>query len=167
MSFSPRSLPINFSVFHSVNCRNSQEKLTEPPLLDLLGSKSERIDEFNNNLHQNICQGRRKRDLAIDTKSAKEVLEGHEKVNQCIVAGTHVLDSLRELDVRETHRWDLRKMHTVSRMPMAANIAFAGGKGCRIDMRNKALMNVFGHTTKPIASPRAELIEGKHKTSTE
>ncbi len=62
------------------------------------------MDEFNNYLHQNICQGRRKRDLGIDIKSAKEVFEGHEKVNQCIVAGTHFLDSLRELDVREAHR---------------------------------------------------------------
>ncbi len=59
------------------------------------------------------------------------------------------------------------EMHTVSRMPMPANIALAGEKGCRIDIRNKALMNVFGHTTKPIASLRAEVIEGKHKTSTE
>jgi len=73
-------------------------------LLDLLGSKSEGIDEFNNYLHQNICQGWRKRDLGIDTKSAEEVLEGHEKINQCIIAGTHFLDSLREFDVREIHR---------------------------------------------------------------
>ncbi len=104
MSFSHRSLPINFSVFHSVICRNNQEKLTESPLLDLLGSNSEGIDEFNNYLHQNICQGRRQRDIGIDTKSVKEVLEGHEKVNQCIVAGTHFLDSLKESDVRKTHR---------------------------------------------------------------
>jgi len=100
---------MNFSVFYSVNCRNNKEKRTESPLLDLLGSKSEGRDEFNNYLHQNVCQGLRRRDLGIDTKSGEEVLEGHEKVNQCIVASTHFLDSLRELDVRETRRWDLRK----------------------------------------------------------
>jgi hypothetical protein len=78
-------------------------------LLDLLGSKSEGRDEFNNYLHQNVCQRRRRRDLGIDTKSAEEVLEGHEKVNQCVVASTYFLDSLRELDVRETRRWDQRR----------------------------------------------------------
>ena len=59
------------------------------------------------------------------------------------------------------------EMHTVSRMPMQANIAFAGEKGCRIDIRNKVSMNVIKRTTKPMAWVRAELIEGKHKTSTE
>jgi len=59
------------------------------------------------------------------------------------------------------------EMHTVSRMPMQANIAFAGEKGCRIDIRNKVSMNVIGRTMTPIASLRAEVIEGKHKTSTE
>ncbi len=58
-------------------------------------------------------------------------------------------------------------MHTVSRMPMPANIVFAGGKGCRIDIRDKVSMNVIKRTTKPMAWVRAELIEGKHKTSTE
>jgi len=35
-------------------------------------------------------------------------------------------------------------------------------------MKNKSiLMNVFGHTTRPIALLRAEPVEGKHKMSTE
>jgi hypothetical protein len=107
-------------------------------LLDLLGSKSERRDQFYDYLHQNVCQGWRRRDIGINAKSAEEVLEGREKVNQCIVASTHFVNRLEELDVREICS-DLRKRprHTASRMPMPANIAFAGGNGCKIAIRGK------------------------------
>ena len=57
--------------------------------------------------------------------------------------------------------------HTESKMPKPANIAFAGGNGCRSDQEQGTLMNAFRHTTRPTASLRAELIEGVHKTSTE
>jgi hypothetical protein len=67
----------------------------------LLGSKSKRRDQFHNYLHQNACQGRRRRDPGIDIEPAQEVLEAPEKVNQCIVASTHFVGRLGELDVRE------------------------------------------------------------------
>jgi hypothetical protein len=95
---------MNFSEFHLVNCRNNRDKLTKSPLLDLLGSKSERRDQFYNYLHQNVCQGWRRRDAGINTESAEEVLEGREKVNQCVVASTHFVDRLGELHVREMCR---------------------------------------------------------------
>jgi len=57
--------------------------------------------------------------------------------------------------------------HTESKMPKPANIDFAGGNGCKSHQDQGALMNAFRRTTKPIASLRAELIEGEHKTSTE
>ena len=82
----------------------NQDKLTKSPLLDLLGSKSERRDQFHNYLHQNICQSWRRRDPAINTESAEEVLEGHEKVDQCVIAGTHFSGRLGGLDVREICR---------------------------------------------------------------
>jgi hypothetical protein len=74
MSFSPRNF-MNFSEFHSVNRRNNQDKLTISPLFDLLGSKSERRDQFYNYLYQNVFQGWCKRDVGINTKSTEEVLE--------------------------------------------------------------------------------------------
>jgi hypothetical protein len=104
MSFSPRSFPTNFSKFHLVNRRNNQDKLTKSPLFDLLCSKSEHRDQFYNYLHQNVCQGRRRRDSVINTKSAEEVIEGGEKVDHHIVASAHFIDSLWELDVRKICR---------------------------------------------------------------
>ena len=101
MSFSPRSFPINFSKFHLVSRRNNRKKLTKSPLLDLLGSKSERRDQFYNYLHQKVRQGWRRRDPSINTESAEEVLEGREKVNKCVVASTHFVDRLGKLDVKE------------------------------------------------------------------
>ena len=109
MSFSPRNFPINFSVFHLVNRRSNQDKLTKSPLLDLLGSKSERRDQFYNYLHQNACQGWRRRDFGINTESTEEVLEGREKVNQCVVASTQFFDRLGESDVKEICGSDERK----------------------------------------------------------
>ncbi len=74
----------------------NQDKLTESSLLDLLGSKSKRRDQFCDYLHENVCQGRRRRDSGINTKSAKKVLEGREKVDHCVVTSTHFFDSLGE-----------------------------------------------------------------------
>jgi hypothetical protein len=54
----------------------NQDKLTKSSLLDLLGRKSERREKFYYYLHQNVCQGWRRRDPGIDTKPAEEVLEG-------------------------------------------------------------------------------------------
>ena len=95
---------MNFSMFHSVDCCNNQGKLTESSLLYLLGSKSESRDQFYDYVHQNICQGWRRRDLGINTKSAKKVLEGREMVDQCI-AGTHLFDHLGDFDVRGYADW--------------------------------------------------------------
>jgi hypothetical protein len=93
-------------------------------LLDLLGSKSERRDQFYNYLHQNVCQGRRRRDAGINTKSAEEVLEGREKVNQCVVASTHFFDRLGELECQGDMQGDGRKRHTASKMPNASEYCF-------------------------------------------
>jgi hypothetical protein len=82
----------------------SQGKLTKSALLDLLGSKSEGRDQFYDYLYQNVCQGWRRRDSGVDTKSVEEVLEGCEKIDQCVVASTHFFNSLYELDVREICR---------------------------------------------------------------
>jgi hypothetical protein len=78
-------------------------------LLDLLGCKSEGREQFCYNLHQNVCQGRRRRDPGINTKSAEEVLEGCKQIDKCAVASTNVFDRLRDLDVREICRWDRRR----------------------------------------------------------
>jgi hypothetical protein len=52
------------------------------------------------------------RDPGIDTESAKEVLEGGEKVNQCVVAGTYVIDRLGKSDVKEMCGSEGRKRDT-------------------------------------------------------
>jgi hypothetical protein len=137
MSFSPQSFFINFSVLHLVNYLTSQNELTKSTLLYLLGRKSEGREQFYYYLHQNVCQGWRRRDLGINTKSAEEVLERREQVGERVVASANVFDRLRDLDVREICRRDRRRGHTASRTAMPANIAFAGGNGCRMTIRNK------------------------------
>ena len=137
-------------------------------MLDLIGSKSERGDQFYDYLYENVCQGWRRRDLGIDTKSAQEVVEGLEKVNQGIIASTGFVDRLKKLYVREIMQMSSEEdRHTASRMPMPVNIAFAGGNGCRMSMRARKTDKWIRRTTRPIAWLTAELMVGEHNTSTE
>jgi hypothetical protein len=135
---------MNFSGFHLVNRRNNQYRLTKSPLLDLLRGKSECRDQFYNYLHQNVCQGWRGRDPGINTESAEEVLERREKVNQCVVASTHFVDRLGKSDIKEIRgNRSEEERHTVSKMPKPANIAVAGGNGCRSHQEQGTLINAF------------------------
>jgi hypothetical protein len=78
----------------------------------LLGSNSERRDQFYYYLHQSVCQGWRRRNSGINTESGEEVLEGREKVNQCVVASTHFFDRLGKSDVKEICGLDREKIDT-------------------------------------------------------
>ena len=85
---------------HSVKCRSNEDGLTKSALLDLLGRKSERGEQFYYYLHQNIGQGWRRRDPGINTKSAEEVFERRKQINERVVARTDIFDRLRNLDVQ-------------------------------------------------------------------
>jgi hypothetical protein len=61
------------------------------------------IGDFHHYLHQNICQGCRRRDPGIDTEPAKTVLEGHKQIDKCVIAGAHVFDRLWEWDLNVTN----------------------------------------------------------------
>jgi hypothetical protein len=43
----------------------------------------------------------RKRDLAINTEPAEELVEGREQIDKCVVTRTNVFDRLRNPDVTE------------------------------------------------------------------
>jgi hypothetical protein len=113
MSFSPRSFFINFSLLHSViksKYLTSKKGLTKSTLLDLLCSKSKGREQFYYYLHQNICQGWRRRDPGIDTKSVEKVLEGREQIDECVVARVDVFDHLKDLHVTHICRWVSEKV---------------------------------------------------------
>ena len=112
MTFSPRSFFTNFSVFHSAKCHISQDELTKSTLLNLLGGKSEGGEQFHYYFHQNGFQGLRKRDLCINTESAKELVEGREQIYERVITRANVFDRLRDSDVTEICRWDRRMRDT-------------------------------------------------------
>jgi hypothetical protein len=88
-------------MLHSVKCHLNQDKLTKSSLLDQIGYECEGRKKFYYYFHENVCQGGRRRDPNINTKSAEEVLEGRKHKNKCVVAGTNIFDCLRDfrLDV--------------------------------------------------------------------
>lgn len=106
MSFSPWSFFINFSLSNRVRYLShpSQDELTNSTLLYLLGRKGEGREQFYYNLHQNVCQGWRRRDPGINAKSAEEILEGRKQIYERVIARTDVFDRLRDLDVTEICR---------------------------------------------------------------
>ena len=124
-------------MLHSVKCHPKQNELTESSLLDRLGYECERTEKLDDYLHEDICQGGRRRDPDINTKSAEEVLERPKHNDKCVVASADVFDRLWDLDVTEIFRLGRKQEHTASRTPMPVNIAFAGGNGCRMTVRNK------------------------------
>ena len=124
-------------MLHSVKRHPNQDELTESPLLNRLGYECERTEKLDDYLHENVCQGGCRRDPNINTKSAEEVLERLKHNDKSVVAGTDVFDRLRDIDVTEIFRLGRKREHTESRTPMPVNIAFAGGNGCRMTVRNK------------------------------
>ena len=94
MSFSPRSFFMKFSVLYLVKCRTNQDKLTKSTLLNLLGCKSKSRKKFYYDFHQNVCQGRRRRDPGIDTKPAEETLEGRKQIDERVITSTDIFDRL-------------------------------------------------------------------------
>ena len=99
MSFSPQTFLTNFSVLHSAKRHTNQDVLTNSSLLDLLGYQCEGRKKLYDYLHENVCQGWRRRDPNINTKSAEEILEGRKHNDECVIASTNVFDRLQELYV--------------------------------------------------------------------
>lgn len=106
MSFSPVNFFIILSVFVESKCLGltSQDELTKLSLLDLLGYESEGRKKFFCRLHQDVCQGRCRRDPSINTKSAEEALKRSQQIDNHFVAIKGVFDRLRDSDIREVYR---------------------------------------------------------------
>ena len=132
-------------MLHSVKRHPNQDELTESSLLDLLGYECEGTEKLDDYIHENVCQGWRRRDPNINIKSAEEVLERPKHNDKCVVAGTDVFDRLRNIDVTEIFRLGRKQEHTASRTPMPVNIAFAGGNGCRMTVRKKKARLIVSH----------------------
>ena len=96
-------------MFHSVKHHANQGKLTKSPLLDLLGYECEGRKKLDDYLHKNICQGWRRRDPDINTKSAEEILEGRKHNDKSVVASANVFNRLRNVGVTEICRLGLEK----------------------------------------------------------
>ena len=88
-------------MLHSVKRHANQDKLTKSSLLDLLSYECEGREKLYDYLHENVCQGRRRWDPNINTKSAEEALERRKHNDKRVVASANVFDCLRDLGVTE------------------------------------------------------------------
>jgi len=56
-----------------------------------------------------------------------------EQVDEGIITGADVLDSLIQLRVTKMHTWEINKAHTERRTAKPVKMAFAGRNDCGID----------------------------------
>jgi hypothetical protein len=72
-------------------CCITLNQVSYPPLLDLLGRKSEGREQFTIIFTRTFVKaarlGQRRRDLCINPKSVEEVLEGREQIDRCVITG--------------------------------------------------------------------------------
>jgi len=61
------------------------------------------------------------------------VFDRFEQLNESVITGADVLDRLMRSHDITMSMSEINKHHTERRMAKPANIAFAGGKGCRIN----------------------------------
>ena len=88
-----------------------------------------------------------------------------EQVNESIITGADVLDCLICLRVTTMFMSGINKDYTERSLAKPANIAFAGGKGWRVNHQRCTSIDPF-RRTKPIASPRAVLAQRVYSTET-
>jgi hypothetical protein len=103
--------------------------------LDLLGYQGKGGEKFHHYFDNDFCQGAREGDVGINAKTVQKVLNRLKQVDQRVIAGLDVLDSLIHSDVTRIRAKEI-KTHTPSKMERPANNALAGGNGCGMGLIN-------------------------------
>jgi len=108
------------------------DALTRALLFDLFRHQSKGRNEFHHNFHEDLGHGSRRGHPGINIEPVDEVFNRFEQVDDRIVTGADVLDGLTHVHVSRMDTWEITKGRTERRMAKPANMAFAGGNGCRV-----------------------------------
>ena len=111
-----------------------QQILTHSPLFNLPcrdAKNRENLDHYLNDYIHHFCS---RRQFCIDLETPEKHLNPLKDVDKSILARTSILSCLRGVDVRTAHTKLLKQIHTERRMPIPANIAFAGENTCKMNM---------------------------------
>jgi len=111
----------------------TKDALTWSVLIYLFRHQGEGGKQFRQYLYDNLGHRPRRRDCGINIEAADEVFDRFKQLDKSVISGADVLDGLMCLHVTRTYMSEINKDHTERRMAKAENIAFAGGKGCRIN----------------------------------
>jgi hypothetical protein len=117
----------------------SKDALTWSVLIYLFRHQGEGVQKFHHYLYDDLGHRPHRRDCGINIEAADEVFDRFEQLDKRIIIGADVLDGLLCLQVTSMYRSKINKNHTERRMAKAENIAFAGGKGWRINHQRYVL----------------------------
>jgi len=164
-SFSPNSFFTSFTASHSDKCYIGKDALTWSVLIYLFRREGKGGKQLHHYFHDYLHHGPCRRDSGIDIKAVHEVFDRFEQVNESIITGADVLDCLICLRVTTMFMSGINKDYTERSLAKPANIAFAGGKGWRVNHQRCTSIDPF-RRTKPITSPRAVLAQRVYSTET-
>jgi hypothetical protein len=146
--------------------QQGKHELTESALFYLLRRQSKDFKQLNHYFDQYFSHSRG--DIGEDFETTKVMFETLKKLDKCVVTGANSLSGLHELGVKtaDTGKQEREYIHTASRRPTPANIAFAAGILCRVDDElSQRYVNLVS-LTKPMPSPKTPLVESPRRMST-
>jgi len=103
--------------------------LTEPPLFDLFGRQGKHGKKLDHYFDNDLDQRRSGRNHRIDLQTLEEIPQALEQLEKRIVARCNSTGSLAYSFITGNCLKSLLNGRTARRVSMAANNAFAGGKG--------------------------------------
>jgi len=107
--------------------------LTRSVLIYLFRHKGKGGKQLHHYFYDYLCHRPRRRDSGINIEAGHKVFDRFEQLDESVITGADVLDRLMRSHVITMSMSEINKEHTERRMATPANIAFAGGKGCRIN----------------------------------
>jgi len=110
-----------------------EDALTWSVLFYLFRHEGKGGKQLHHNFYDYLRHRSRRRESGIDIEVVHEVFDRFEQLDKGVIASTDVLDCLMCLHVTTMYMSKINRDHTERRMAKPANIAFAGGMGCRIN----------------------------------
>jgi hypothetical protein len=117
----------------------SKDTLTWSVLIYLFRHQGEDGKQLHHYFYDGLGHRPRRRDCGINIEAVDEMFDRFEQFDKRVITGADVLDRLMCLHVTRMYMPEISKDHTKIRMAKAENIAFADGKGCRINHQRYVL----------------------------
>ena len=141
-----------------VQSRDSRQLHTRSTLFHLLRRNCEDVQNFYHNFHNYIGHRVGRRHFCIGFKPLEEVLDALEQIGKGFFACADILGGLTKIAVEYTSTTGSRRILTKKRIPIPAEITFAGGNICE---------NIQAGMRRPIETYQSNPLSQSHRECVE